>query len=207
MRTSIRTTTLAALTLLTLVAPPSAGAQSEGMSDKSTPVAREGTVSLERLIAAVAKRTGKKFIVDPRARADDIAVVGQEPTSVDYATLLMILRVHGFAAVEQGGYVQLIPDANVRQMPLPSATGKESYAEGEFVNRLIVVKNSPAVQLVPLLRPLLPQYAHLVAFPCKNTLLLVDSFANVKRIEQIVRALDTGEPYTPPACAAEKPSG
>jgi general secretion pathway protein D len=121
--------------------------------------------------------------------------------------LLLILRIHGFSAVEQGGYVQVIPDANVRQMPLPLATGKESYSDAEYVNRVIVVKNSPAVQFVPLLRPLLPQYAHLVAFPCKNALLLVDSFANVKRIEQIVRALDVGEPYTPPACEPEKQSG
>ena len=57
------------------------------------------------------------------------------------------------------------------------------------------------------MRPLLQQAAHLVAFPCKNTLLMVDTYANVKRIEQIVRALDVGEPYTPPACDAEKQSG
>jgi hypothetical protein len=36
---------------------------------------------------------------------------------------------------------------------------------------------------------------------------MVDTYANVKRIEQIVRALDTGEPYTPAACEREKPSG
>jgi general secretion pathway protein D len=127
--------------------------------------------------------------------------------SVDYPTLLAILNVHGFAAVERGGYVKVIPDANVRQATFPLATGKESYPDAEFVNRLIVVKNSPAAQLVPILRPLLPQYAHLVAFPCKNTLLIVDSFANVKRIEQIVRALDVGEPYTPPPCEPAKQSG
>jgi type II secretory pathway component GspD/PulD (secretin) len=68
-------------------------------------------------------------------------------------------------------------------------------------------KNAPAAQLVPILRPLLQQAAHLGAFPCKNTLLRGDTYANVKRIEQIVRALDVGEPYTPPACDAEKQSG
>jgi general secretion pathway protein D len=101
----------------------------------------------------------------------------------------------------------VIPDANVRQMPLPLATGKESYSDGEYVNRIIDVKNAPAAQLVPILRPLLQQAAHLTAFPCKNTLLMVDTYANVKRIEQIVRALDTGEPYTPASCDGEKPSG
>lgn len=200
MRTHVRTTALAAITVLALIAAPCAGAQSEASASPA------GAVPLETLVAAVAKRTGKKFIVDPRVRAD-ITVVGQEPTSADYATLLLILRVYGFAAVEEGGYVHLIPDANVRQYPAPLATGKESYPDAEYVNRLIPLKNAPAAQLVPLLRPLLPQVAHLVAFPCKNTLLLVDTYANVKRIEQIVRALDTGEPYTPPSCDGEKPSG
>jgi general secretion pathway protein D len=198
MRTRIQTIHLGAIAALALIASPCAGAQSES--------AATGAVSVEKMVAAVAKRTGKKFLIDPRVRAD-VTVIGQDPTSVDYATLLLILRIHGFSAVEQGGYVQVIPDANVRQMPVPLATGKESYSDAEYVNRVIVVKNSPAVQFVPLLRPLLPQYAHLIAFPCKNALLIVDSYANVKRIEQIVRALDTGEPYTPPACEAEKQSG
>jgi general secretion pathway protein D len=198
MNTHVRTVILGAIAMLALVAAPCESAQSEASAADA--------VSVEKLIAAVAKRTGRKFIIDPRVRAD-VTVIGQDATSVDYETLLTILSVHGFAAVEQSGYVKVIPDAVVRQVALPLATGKESYADGEFVNRLIVVKNSPAAQLVPLLRPMLPQYAHLVAFPCKNTLLIVDSFANVKRIEQIVRALDVGMPYTPPACDAVKQSG
>ncbi len=200
MRTRTRNSIVAAVALLMLVAAPSAGAQVEHDDKSSPPIA--GAVPVERVLAAVAKRTGKKFIVDPRVRAE-VTVVGQEPTSLDYGALLLILRVHGFAAVEEGGYVHVIPDANVRQYPLPLAAGKESYADAEYVNRLIPLKSAPAAHLVPVLRPLLPQVAHLVALPCKNTLLIVDTFANVKRIEQIARALDVGEPYAAPSCSAE----
>ncbi|HEY7639179.1 MAG TPA: secretin N-terminal domain-containing protein [Steroidobacteraceae bacterium] len=200
MKAHLRTAIFGAIALLALVASPCASAQSEA------PPA--GAVPVEKLIAAVAKRTGKKFIVDPRVAAN-VSVIGQEPTSVDYASLLLILRVYGFAAVEEGGYVHVIPDANVRQYPVPVANGKESYADAEYVNRLIPLKSASAAQLVPILRPLVPQVGHLVAFPCKNTLLITDTFANVKRIEQIARAFDAteGEPYTPPSCNAEKPSG
>jgi len=58
----------------------------------------------------------------------------------------------------------------------------------------------PASMLVPVLRPLLPQQAHMVAMPCTNTLLLVDTFANVKRVEKIVSAMDTGEAFKPEKC-------
>lgn len=201
MRTRIHTSIVVAVALLTIVAAPSAGAQVERTDDKSPP-STAGSVPIERLLAVVAKRTGKKFIVDPRVRAD-VTMVGAEPMSIDYATLLLVLRIHGFAAVEQGGYVEVIPDANVRQQALPVVSGKESYADGEFVNKLIMLKSVPAAHLVPLLRPLLPQVAHLVALPCKNALLVTDVFASVKRIEQIARALDVGEPYAAPSCTAE----
>lgn len=131
MRAHVRTAFIGAITMLALIASPCAGAQSEA----SPP----GAVSVEKLVAAVAKRTGKKFLIDPRVRAD-VIVIGQDATSVDYATLLLILRIHGFSAVEQGGYVQVIPDANIRQFAVPLATGKESYPDAEYVNRLIVVK-------------------------------------------------------------------
>jgi type II secretory pathway component GspD/PulD (secretin) len=203
MRTRTRTSIVAAVALLTFAAAPSASAQVERSDERSAP-AMAGAVPIERVISAVAKRTGKKFIVDPRVRGD-VTMVGQEPTNVDYPTLLSILQVHGFAAIEQGGYVRVIPDANIRQQALPVLSGKESHAEGEYVNKIITLKNVPAVQLVPILRPLLPQVAHLVAMPCKNALLVTDVYASVQRIEKIARALDVGEPYTPPSCSAEWP--
>jgi general secretion pathway protein D len=204
MRTGMRISVVATVALLTIPAAPSANAQVERTEDKSQP-ALAGAVPLERVIAAVAKRTGKKFIVDPRLRGD-ATLIGQEPTSIDYPALLLILHVHGFAAVEDGGYVHVIPDANVRLYPVPLATGKDSYAEGEYVSKLIPLKSAPAAHLVPLLRPLLQQAGHLVALPCKNTLMIVETFANVKRIEQMARALDVGEPLTPPSCSQEWPS-
>ena len=203
MTTRIHTGIVAAFALLTIVAAPSSNAQVERAEEQSAP-AMAGAVPLERVIAAVAKRTGKKFIVDPRVRAQ-VTVVGQEATSIDYPTLLSILQVYGFAAVEQGGYVRVIPDANIRQQALPLASGRESYADAEYINKIILLKNVAAAQLVPILRPLLPQHAHLVAMPCKNALLVTDVFASVKRIEQIARALDVGEPYTPPACSGDWP--
>jgi general secretion pathway protein D len=198
MKVRIRNGIVTAVALLTVVAAPLACAQAERSND--------GLIPIERLISAVAKRTSKKFIVDPRVRAD-VSVVGQEPTSVDYPALLLILRLHNFAAVEEGGYVHVIPDANVRWQPLPLVTGKDSFAEAEYVTKVFTLKNIPAAHLVPTLRPLLPQNAHLVALPCKNALLVVDVFASVRRIEQIARALDVGEPYAAPACGADKQSG
>jgi len=68
------------------------------------------------------------------------------------------------------------------------------------------VKNGPAAFLVPILRPMLPQYAHLAAAVCSNSLLVVDSYANVRRIETIVKILDAGTPYKPEKCEMPNPA-
>jgi general secretion pathway protein D len=197
MRNRTSTSIVAAVALLAIAVAPAAGAQSEAAA-----TARKGGVPVEELIATVAKRTGKTFIVDPRVQGEAL-LIGGDPAKIDYAELLSVLQVHGFAAVERGNVVRVIPDTTVRQQPVAIVTGKESHPDAEFVTKTWTLKNVPAAQLVPILRPLLPQVGHLVAFPCTNMLMMVDTFGNVQRIEKLVQALDVGGPYTPPKCDGE----
>jgi general secretion pathway protein D len=92
-------------------------------------------------------------------------------------------------------------------MALPLATAKDSYPDGQFVTLVITVKNTAAPQLVPILRPLMPTYGHLSAMPCTNQLILVDNFANVKRLEKLIASLDVGTPYVPHSCQGEPSPG
>jgi general secretion pathway protein D len=160
---------------------------------------RENGVPFSKLIATVAKKTGKKFIVDPRVHGE-AEIVGQDTSNISFSDLLTILHVYGYAAIESGGYVSVVPDANARQVPIPLISGKETRPDAEFVTKVITVRNIPAVQLVPLLRPMIPQMGHLVALPCVNKLIYVDTFANLQRLQAVIEALDVGEPYKPAKC-------
>jgi general secretion pathway protein D len=159
---------------------------------------RKGTTPIEELVATVAKKSGKKFLIDPRVRAD-VLLIGDDAANVDYGALVTILSVHGLAAVEGSQYVHVLPEANARQLPLPM-TGTGTHPDGQLVTSIIFVKSHWAASLVPVLRPLIPQFGHLVAFPCVNAMLLVDTFANVRRIEKIMQSIDHGEPYVLPKC-------
>ena len=181
-----------ALAMLTLAA--GAYAQSESSSEHI-----ENGVPIAHLIATVAKKTGKKFVIDPKVHGE-AAILGQDPSNISYGDLLTILHLYGYTAVEYGGYVNVIPDASVRTMPVPEVTGKESRPEAEFVTRVFVVKSQSAAQMVPILRPMIPQMGHLVAFPCSNRLILVDTFGNVQRIQRIIDELDVGEPLKMEKC-------
>jgi general secretion pathway protein D len=156
-------------------------------------------IPIAQIITSVAHKTNRKFLIDPRVEAR-VHLVGEEPTQVSYNELLTILGLHGYVTAESAGYVLVIPDANARQIAQPQLTKGQTFPDAQIVNHTIPVQSIPAAHLVPILRPLLPQYAHLAALPCENTLLIVDRYANVKRIEAIVKALDVGTQYKPEKC-------
>lgn len=163
-----------------------------------TETAEPNTIPITTIVAAVAKRSGKKFIVDPRVKGD-VALL-QSPASMTYDDFLMLMQVYGFAAVTTGDYVRVVPDASVRQLALPMAND-DKHSPAEYVTKIMPVKSIPVPMLVPLLRPLIPQNGHLVALPCTNDLIIADTFGNVQRIEKLIRSLDRGEPYTPVKCS------
>ena len=151
-------------------------------------------MELTDLIAKVAKRTGKQFIVDPRVRAI-VSGTGIDLDKVDYAKLLAILTIHQFAAYESNGVVKVLPDASARQLPIPVTTGVPAKAlEDEYVTVMFQAKNMCAAQAVPVLRPLMPQAAHLAAFSQANTLLISDHAGNARRIIDMAERLDKATP-------------
>jgi len=195
---------LATLAFCMLTGPMHAGAQSSPVESesKSTPLAENGT-PIERLIAEVAKKTGRKFVVDPRVRAS-VILVGEEPSALTYPQFLTVLEIYGFIAVDDGGLVRILPDANMRMEPTPTITSKDTRPASECVTQIVPLKYVSAPQLVPILRPMLPQYAHLVALPSANVLIISDRFANVRRIEALARSLDTPENKPAPAKEPER---
>jgi type II secretory pathway component GspD/PulD (secretin) len=159
-------------------------------------------VPIEQVFAAVAKKPGKKYLIDPRVHGN-VEILGQDIAAVTYSDLLSILLLNGYTALEGSNYISVVPVNDMRVTPLPLATGKESYPDAQFVTIVITVKNNMAPGLVPILRPLIPTYGHLSAVPCTNQLVLVDNFANVKRLEKVIASLDVGTPYVPRSCQGE----
>jgi general secretion pathway protein D len=146
------------------------------------------------LIDKVAKRTGKQFIVDPRVRAI-VSSTGIDLEKVDYGRLLAILTIHQFAAYESNGVVKVLPDASARQLPIPVTSEVPANAlDDEYVMVMFQAKNMCAAQSVPVLRPLMPQAAHLAAFPQANILLISDHAGNARRIIEMAERLDKATP-------------
>src|SRR5205809_866566 len=107
-----------------------------------------------------------------------------------YEAFLSILQVYGFIAVPAGDVVKILPDANARQIPSIDLPDHVSATSDEIVTQVIDVKNVSAAQLVPILRPMIPQYGHLAAYPASNILIISDRASNVNRMMRIIRRID-----------------
>jgi len=159
--------------------------------------AQEGTFTLNlknadihSLIQTVSRQSGRNFVVDPRVKAR-VTVISSEPLNSDelYETFLSVLQVHGYAAVPQGDLIKIVPDVNAKQGPVPAYTDDQS-ASDQLVTRVIKVENVPAAQLVPILRPLVPQQGHLAAYAATNTLIVTDRASNIERLSTIITGID-----------------
>ena len=148
---------------------------------------------IQAFIGQVADMTGKNFVVDPRVRARDVTVISRQPlTEAEvYELFLSVLQVHGYAAVESGEIIKIVPNTTAKQSNLPLV---QDHATGEaLITRVITVDNSPVEELVPVLRPLVPQYGHLAAVGSANALIISDHADNIRRMEAIIAHLDGSE--------------
>ena len=147
-------------------------------------------VELAPLLQRVERASNKKFLVDRKVGLR-VFLGDVDPNDVTYPILLSILRANSLAAVEIEGRVNIVLDAEVRFLPAPiTQTDDSSIAADEWVTRVLATTNISAAQLVPILRPLMPQPAHLAAHSDSNRLILMDRYANIQRITAIVRSLD-----------------
>jgi general secretion pathway protein D len=171
------------------VGQPGQATQLSQPQQRITPNFKDADIT--QIAEAVAAATGKNFIMDPRVRAQ-VTMLSSTPMSPEgfYQAFLSILAVYDFIAVPDGNVVKILPDANARQMPSIDLPDHVSATSDEIVTQVIDVKNVNAAQLVPILRPMIPQYGHLAAYPAGNILIISDRASNVNRMIRIIRRID-----------------
>jgi general secretion pathway protein D len=146
------------------------------------------------ILESVSARSNKRFVLDPRVSGRTI-LVNVDPDQITYDELQTILSVHGFVATqESNGVVRIVPDANARQLPMPVLGAETSPGDEAVVTKVLDISPLSAAQLVPILRPLLPQHAHVAATSEPNILVLVARKDNIESIEAIIADLRAQQP-------------
>ena len=145
---------------------------------------------IQEFIEFVSDVTGTTIVIDPSVKGK-VKVVSSKPVSKAelYDLFLSILDVHGYTAVRSGGVVRVIPNKNARSAPVDVISGT-SIINDEYVTQVIRLENVSAAKLIPVLRPLVPQQAHMAAYAPSNAIIISDIRANINRISEIIDRMD-----------------
>jgi len=153
---------------------------------------------LSQIIQAVSEVTGKNFIIDPRVNAK-VTMISATPLSAAafYEAFLAVLQVYGYVAIPAGKIIKIIPNTDAKQLPGNDLPNDVSSSSDEIVTQVIQLRNINATQMVQMLRPLVPTYGALAAYPSGNMLIISDRASNVSRLMRIIQRMDdTGdEPF------------
>lgn len=159
-------------------------------------VAQDFTVNLQEtdiqeLIKFVAEATETTIVVDPAVKGK-VKVVSSKPVSRDelYDLFLSILEVHGYTAVRSGGVVRVIQSKDARSAPVTVRDDEGQRGNDEYVTQVMRLQNISAAKLIPVLRPLVPQQAHMAAYAPSNAIIISDVASNIDRIAAIIERMD-----------------
>ena len=158
--------------------------------------AQEYTVNLkdtdiQEFIKFVADVTGTTMVVDPNVKGKVRVISSQPVTQAElYDLFLSILDVQGYTAVRSGQIIRIVPSKDARSSPVPIMGDQDTAANDEYVTQVIRLENISAAKLIPVLRPLVPQQAHMAAYAPSNAIILSDIRSNIGRIVDIIERMD-----------------
>ncbi|MEM7360025.1 MAG: hypothetical protein AAF431_13065 [Pseudomonadota bacterium] len=147
------------------------------------------SIDIDELVGAYATRSGERVLLDPRVKGR-VQLLGQSITELSYENLATILRLHQFGTYRSDGYLIVIPVNIMKQRVTDLVTEGEEYAENQYVNDLITVEKVCLNALMPVLRPLVPPTAHFAPVANPRSILMTGTYANTKRIREIIQRLD-----------------
>ncbi|MEJ6539570.1 MAG: type II secretion system secretin GspD [Halioglobus sp.] len=146
---------------------------------------------IRELIQFVSDATGTTIVVDPVVKGK-VRVISSNPVSANelYELFLSVLDVHGYTAVRSGDIVRVIPSKDARSAPLDVSDDRSSMTSDEYMTQVIRLENISAAKLIPVLRPLVPQQAHMAAYAPSNAIIISDVSANIDKIRDIIERMD-----------------
>lgn len=143
---------------------------------------------IQAVVRALSRATGQQFLVDPRVKGNlTLVSEGQVPAHQAYEMLLAALRMQGFSVVDVGGVAQVVPEADAKLLGGPIYSAGSSGMQ----TRTFRLQYENAVNLIPVLRPIVSPNNPINAYPGNNSIVITDYAENLARVAQIIDGIDT----------------
>ena len=142
-------------------------------------------VDIKKVTQDIANFSKKTIILDPRVKGK-VTIFSNSSLSSDevWDVYLRTIQVNGFSALNNENFVRIVPENEATRDQNSGESG------GEFITRVIELKNRSSVELLPLIKPIAGRQANVSSIASINSLLVVDRKSNVERITEVVQSLD-----------------
>jgi general secretion pathway protein D len=172
---------------------PPANANRPAAPEEDTASLNFVNADLEATVRAIGQYTGRQFVIDPRVKGT-INLVTERPVTKQqaYEQLLSALRLQGFTIVESpGGISRILPEADAKLQGGRVIPPRQEAPRGDqIVTQVFELQYESATNMVPVLRPLIAPNNTISAYPANNSLVITDYADNLRRIREIIGAID-----------------
>jgi len=161
---------------------------------------------LQALVSLISTATGKNFVLDKQVRGQKITIItGREIDEKElYDTFLSVLSVHNLAAIETGNLIKIIPLNKSKYQSVPveeELTGiakidkkiikrQKTQGKDSLITKVIKAEHVPVANMVPILRPMISPTGHLQGYAPSNSIVVIDTRANVDKVSKLIRRMD-----------------
>ena len=149
-------------------------------------------VDISVVVKFVSELTGKNFIIDDRVKGK-VTLISPKKIPVDdvYDVFLSVLEVNGFTVVPSGNMNKILPAAQAREKSLETRTnGGLAETQDRMVTQVISLERANPDEIKRVLDPIVSKTSSVLAYPAAGMLVITDYLSNIRRLQEIISALD-----------------
>ena len=178
--------TLIAVAMVFLVAA-GASAQDQANGSQRFVSIDFNNVDISVFIKFISELTGKNFVIDQRVKGK-VTIISPSKISVDeaYKVFESVLDVHGFATVETGKLIKIIPSPDARTKNIETRTkAKGDSDDDQVVTQLMPLRYADPNEIKRLFTPMVSKSSVILSYDPTNTLIITDNYSNIARLMKI----------------------
>lgn len=149
-------------------------------------------VNIEVFVKFVSELTGKNFIIDEKVRGKVTILSPRKiPLRDVYKVFLSVLEINGFATVPVGDMIKIVPSVVAREKSVETRVKRDgSETDDRMVTQIIALERANPDEVKRVLDPIISKSSSVLAYPPAGILIITDYLSNIRRLQDVIRALD-----------------
>ncbi len=149
-------------------------------------------VDIQVFIKFISELTGRNFVIDDKVKGK-VTVISPKKIAVNdvYKVFESVLEIYGFATVPAGDVIKVIPAMEARGKNMELRLNSEDVEPADrIVTQILSLQHASPDEMKKVLDPLISKTSIVLSYPPAGMLIVTDVLSNIKRLQEIVIALD-----------------